>query len=274
MNLQKLDLSANKIEDEGGAAIGNNTSWLNLEVLILRRTDIGDKAATAIAMNHTWKSLRKLQLDSNTITENGAAEIGKNRCWVNLELLDLHQNKITDKGVTSIASCDVWTKLSTLELSSNKIDDKSVLMHLCSNETWKDLKVLMLQENPAELHDEDLLNMLKKIPSTKLEVFGVSNTKVDKALLYYLKYALPQNVVELALGNHGYSDINVGIIGSNTSWTQLRRLDLSKDRITDEAATQVLRNAFWTNLEVIDLSRNQIGGDVWWNLRKITSGKS
>ena len=268
VNLQRLDLSINKIGDDGGVAIGGNKSWPNLEELILRGTGIADKAAARIASNQTWKNLKTLHLAANKIGDDGASAIGRNKTWEKLETLDLHHNEIAQKGVMVIAHCETWTCLKTLELSSNKIDDKNALLHLCKNSTWRSLKALMLQGNPVKLQNEDIHDLIEGIRSTKLEVFGVAQMKLDQKFLQYLKYTLPRNVIEISLANRRYDDPAVEIISCNTTWTSLKFLDLSKNRITDEATMKITANKAWANLEEIDLSNNQLGGMCFAELEK------
>ena len=89
INLQKLDLSRNKISDEGAESIAKNKTWINLEEMVLRNTELSDKSAEMIAANDTWKNLKKLNLSSNKISDAGAEAIGKNSFWINLKELIL-----------------------------------------------------------------------------------------------------------------------------------------------------------------------------------------
>ena len=47
-SLKAIDLSSNKIGDQGASAIGKNTTWINLTTLNLSYNSIGDQGANAL----------------------------------------------------------------------------------------------------------------------------------------------------------------------------------------------------------------------------------
>ena len=277
IQLKKIDLSRNRIGEIGGEAIGKNKSWPNLEELILTSTEIGDKTAAIIANNETWKSLRKLQLSINKIGNAGAIAIGNSKLWANLEVLDLHENQIDNEGGRHIGGNDTWENLTMLGLSSNKITDKTVIWILSSKKIWKNLKILQFHNNPVDMQERDLLDVIEGIASKHLENLTLPSVYFDKDCLRILKYSNPENVTEILWNNKRYNDTNAAIIGGNTTWTNLKKIVLSKNKINDEGGMKVGINTVWNQLEELDLSHNKlgpkaasaIGNNVSWSKLKI-----
>ena len=256
--LRKLDLSKNVLGDEKGELIGKQRSWPNLEEISLHATNIGDKTAVAIACNPTWKNMKKIQLSQNTIGIAGAEAIGKNKIWENLESLDLYRNQIRDAGASCIGDNRNWKKLTFLNLGYNLIREYSTLMLFCSNTTWKNIKSLSFQGNPVELQDKDAISLIKSVVSEQLEALYLPQATFDNALLYYLKYAEPQTVIEISAHYKGYNKMTAGVIGGNLNWSNLKKLDLSKNLIADEGGVKIGSNVSWHNLEELDLSVNSL----------------
>ena len=276
INLRKLDLSLNNLGDEGGVIIANNKAWPNLEDLILVKTKIGNQTAESVANNQTWTKLKRLILGGNQIGNIGATGIGKSKLWADLEVIDLKENKIQDKGAAEIGENQSWTKLSTLDLSLNKIKDISTFFLLSKNKTWKDLKELMLQDNSVSLKNEDALVLLESIASSKLEVLKLPHIQFNKVLIECLKYSEHQSVTEVISKNSGISNQAACIIGSNTTWINLRKLHLPANVVEAEGGVKIGSNVAWINLEELDLTNNKIeakGGiaigenQSWKNLR-------
>ena len=258
-NLRKLDLSRNAIEEEGGEAIGGNKAWPHLEELTLTQTQIGDKTTIKVANNHIWKNMKKLELASNNIGDIAAREIGKSKIWVNLEVLNLQQNEIEDEGARTIGENNTWEKLKRLDLSSNKINEKQTIISLCGNGSWKDLKYLFLRENQAVLDATDALKAIGGVVSKSLEKIDLPRASFKRVLLQCLKYYDSESVVELPLSDNGYKALHAGIIGLNTTWTNLQTLILENNSIGHEGATALSKNTTWSSLRTLNLGYNSIG---------------
>lgn len=71
-------LSANKIGNEGAAAIAHNVVLSNLAELLLHGNQIGDQGALALASNVSWKSLRNFRIQSSQITSVGQSALKEN----------------------------------------------------------------------------------------------------------------------------------------------------------------------------------------------------
>ena len=285
VNLQKLNLSNNKIGDESGAVIGSNKSWAKLEELVLSHTEIGEKTVKAIAENSCWVNLKKLQLVSNKIADIGAMAIGKsniwtqleylnlqrneigdigaryigdNTCWKNLKVLALCFNRIGDSGAKAIAMNETWVKLEKFFFNSNKVKDRSTIALFCSHKTWKELRILELYDNPVEGLDANAFQVTEVVHSTKLSVLDLPQAKFDRDLLHYLACPSPKEIKEISLTDKGSTDLNAVAIGSNLTWINLKKLDLSFNQIGDEGGMKIGSNTTWVNLEELCLKDNNL----------------
>ena len=107
-----MQLTLNRIGDEGAKALANNTS---LTSLYLELSRIGHEGVKALANN---TSLTSLCLSSNNIDHEGAKALANN---TSLTSLDLRGNRIGDEGAKALANN---TSLTSLILYNNKIGDE------------------------------------------------------------------------------------------------------------------------------------------------------
>lgn len=228
--LKKLDLSNNKIEDKGSKAIGEAKSVTSVEELNLSHNKIGNKGAMAIGNNTSWVNLKKLLLHNNKIGDEGGETIGKNRTWVNLETLSLNENNIADYTIVEIANNTAWPKLKILHLKGNQLCEEAYV-YLINNPTWANTIEMDLEETSTRGR-EIVRNLMK---------------------------SSPESIYEIELSDKELFNISVTFIGRNTSWENLRRLDLSLNNIGIEGGVAIGGNKSWYKLEELDMSYNFIG---------------
>lgn len=281
INLKKLDLTGNLILGADYEAIAKNQSWPHLEELILRNTRIDDNTAIMMAKNETWKNLKKLDLslnsikpsggiaigknniwvkleelnlNGNVIQDEGATSIGENVCWKNLKELDLGMNKIGNKGAKSLANNTAWPCLEYINLGYNSITDANVVISICSNTTWVNLKTLRLLDNPVELQAKDMSLSIEGIASNSLQLLNFPRVEFNSELLHLLKRQ--ENVVNFILSDHKYTYDQLEVISHNTKWIDLKKLCLSNKLLKDDIGVAIGSNTAWNNLEELDLNRN------------------
>ena len=201
-NVLSLDLSCNKIGDEGAASLAALTQ---LRSLSLKYNDISSTGAARLA---TLANLQSLDLQSNYIGDDGIkslssiARLTSLNIWGNrvsakgaeylaslgdLAALVLSYNKIEDAGATFLAGLKNLTsleligngignegvaklaalaKLAVLRLSYNHIGDASPLSSLGNLECLEIVKGNNLTHQPPEIvakGDDALLNYLREI---------------------------------------------------------------------------------------------------------------
>eukprot|EP01132_Coremiostelium_polycephalum_P000312 gene312-401_t len=144
-NLHRLDLSNNKMRDEGATPI-THANWFNLTAIKLSNNKIGNTGAIAIA-HANWPKLTHLWLDNNQIGDHGAIAIANNaKNWPKLTQLCLNNNQIGDDGARAIANNEKnWPNLTHLGLSRNQIGDDGILAIAHAN--WPELTHLFLHRN-------------------------------------------------------------------------------------------------------------------------------
>ena len=130
-----LDLSHNKISDEGAKALSEalkvNTAlqWLGLDY-----NNISDEGAKALAeVLKVNTALQRLDLNSNKISDEGAKALAE-ALKVNsaLHRLDLRLNNISDEGAKALAEAlKVNTALQKLGLHGNKKISDAVAQQIC-----------------------------------------------------------------------------------------------------------------------------------------------
>ena len=203
-----------------------------------------------------WINLRKLNLSNNRLYDS-VEEIAKNQSWPHLEELILVNTNTDDRIAKLIAKNETWKNLKRLELASNKIE-LTGLTSICSSSIWKSLKVLRLEENSVQLQVKDIMQLVESLVSRSLELLSLPRVILNSQLLQYLKRPSPENVIEVTLTDRKYSDEQLAVIGSNRSWTNLKKLNLSMNKLTDVCGRIIGNNTAWCNLEELNLSRNQL----------------
>lgn len=227
-SLRSLNLTENSIGDEGAAAIGKNTSWVNLEELCLSFNQIGDKGAAALASNTSWIGLRKLYLTSNDIGDEGAVSIGNNIVWTSLEGLYLNQNHIKDKGALAIGSNPAWKNLLILDLSVNLIGDDGAIGLAGAEKVSGGLE------------------------ETKDEGNQIEEDKMKKTICK----SVWANLQTLNLRGNKIGDLGACAIAENMVWINLVALNLSQNEIRNEGALAISQNTKWKKLKRLSLHQN------------------
>ena len=153
-------------------------------------------------------------------------------------------------------------------MSSNKINNKQTVTFICSIESWKDLKYLFLRDNQAVLEVADILEAIEGVASKSLEEIDLPRARFERALLQCLKYNESESVIELPLSNKRYNALHAGIIGLNTTWTNLQTVSLGGNSIGNEGAVALSHDATWINLQTLNLEHNSIDAEEAASLKK------
>ena len=240
--LRKLDLSENRIDNEGAVLLGNQIEeTVSLEELILRNNRIGNVGSQAIGKAlGINRSIQVIDLSMNVVGDGGAFHIGNGLAENGtLTTLLLGRNQIGDFGCMTIGhalDADTLCRLEVLHLSRNRIGDVSCRALGNSLVSNRYLMILKLDRKSME---DDGGNALGRA------------LRENRALL------------ELWLEHNAISDAGGAAIGQGLARNpRLRKLWLGNNRIGDMGSTEIgmaLRSN--DQLESLGLDYNQISDD-------------
>ena len=248
--LLHLDLSYNKIGDEGATALakaleGNTT----LKKLILFSIQISDEGATALAEAMKGNTtMQTLYLSFNQISDKGATALAKAmKGNTTLQKLDLGSNQISDEGATALGQALMGnTTLQRLYLYKNKISDEGATALVQAMKGNTTLRHLHLGDN--EISDEGatalarLLHRMLSIYACGREITASGNSFVSDKGATALARALERNTTlqELWLCNNKISDETEGATALARALernTTLQELWLPNNNNSDEGVT-------------------------------------
>jgi uncharacterized protein (TIGR02996 family) len=130
-HLERLNLSANRISDDGVGALAESPSFAGLTELVVRceglqyDESIHASGAAALAGSRHLTRLRYLDLAGHYIGDGGLGAIARSPNTRSLEHLDVSHNDIGtlgDSGVEALVESPYFEKLKVLNLSRNKIE--------------------------------------------------------------------------------------------------------------------------------------------------------
>jgi uncharacterized protein (TIGR02996 family) len=114
VRVRELDLSFNRLGDQGVEALACNPSLSHLTKLNLKECGFADVGARALAGSTQLANLTALDLESNRITDDGALVLAASQSLPALQELIIGWNHLTDEGYGALAASDSFPKLTKL----------------------------------------------------------------------------------------------------------------------------------------------------------------
>ena len=114
-NLAELDLSANPLSSDGAVALAKSKHFVKLTALNLANTALYSSGAEALAKAKNLPALARLNLSGNQIRASGVVALVAAPFFSQLTHLDLSKNRITEAGARALAGVEE-TKLERLDL--------------------------------------------------------------------------------------------------------------------------------------------------------------
>ncbi|WP_264711384.1 leucine-rich repeat domain-containing protein [Wolbachia endosymbiont (group A) of Andrena haemorrhoa] len=223
-NLTSLDLSGNKIDDEGAKELAK---LANLTSLDLSSNKIGYEGVKELAQ---LKNLTSLNLSGNKIGSEGVKELTK---LANLTSLSLVNCGIGYKDIGELAQLK---NLTSLNLSSDKVSDKGVkeLAKLANLTSLSLISCLISVKGVKEL--AQFTNL------TSLDLSGNEIGSEDVKELAKLTHLTSLSLAGCGIGCKG--------IGELAQFTNLTSLDLSGNEIGSEDVKELAKLTHLTSLSL------------------------
>ena len=267
-NLMELNLSSNKISDQGISFLCSvvRDGHCNLTTLHLGFNDIQDQGVSQLseALRDANCKLTKLRLPGNYIRYQGASHLQDALKNANCKLtkLDLGGNSMGDIGVSRLSEAlkDVNCKLEKLDLVETDITDQGVF-HLCEalkNVNCK-LTNLDISANMISFHGALSMSVALKDVNCKLTKMNLEVNDIGNLGVFHLSDALKDenckftrlDLTGVKMGDEGLAHLCDALINENCLVTDL---DLSHNAITGQGVSYLqtaLRNK---NCKLLQLS--------------------
>ena len=260
--LKILNLSSNKISDDGALAISDyiksHTSLLELNLSMNTIYDDGARGiAEAIQVNTV---LQKLDLSTNEISDDGAAAISDNlKTNTLLQTLNMSGNYITSEGAKSFAEAiQVNTTLEKLDLSYNAVSDDGVAAISDNLKINSSLQELNISHNSITNKGIKLIAKVIQINSTLQNIDISKNWISTKGLVYFME-AVKNNctlqVVNITHNNvtrSGFTSIKQCIenlqhpIQIYASWNEINESGKLVAKISTSCAPDNIEDDVWS----------------------------
>ena len=267
-NLMELNLSSNKISDQGVSFLCSvvRDGHCTLNTLDLGSNKIQDQGVSQLseALRDANCKLTKLMLPGNYITYQGASHLRDALKNANCKLtkLDLGGNSMGDIGVSRLSEAlkDVNCKLEKLDLVETDITDQGVF-HLCEalkNVNCK-LTKLDISANMISFHGALSMSVALKDVNCKLTKMNLEVNDIGNLGVFHLSDALKDenckftrlDLTGVKMGDEGLAHLCDALINENCLVTDL---DLSHNAITGQGVSYLqtaLRNK---NCKLLQLS--------------------
>ena len=248
---------------------------------ILKKLNLGPNSLSQLGLEvfleYKLNALEEVDLSRCSIDGKGLADICNITEWKSLQRIDLSKyNSIGNNGCFILSCNQTWKNLKSLILKESKIRSDGIIK-LVESQNWPELEEIHLSRN--EIDDQGALAFASSTTWTKLKKIYLESNKIGpEGGAAIGNNVLWKDLEELSLSNNPIGDKGAISIGSNTSWNKLRILNLSHNKFGDEGAAAIGKNSTWTNLEVLSLMSNPIGdlgfkrivsNPTWVNLSKI-----
>ena len=266
--LQELNMSINKITNEGAKMIGEAIKVnKTLQKLDISGNSISDDVSSAISDGVKCNiSLQELDMSSNKVTNEGAKMIGE-AIKVNktLQKLDISGNSISDDGSSAISDgvkCNI--SLQELDMSSNKVTNEGAKMIGEAIKVNKTLQKLYITHN--RISDDGAAAISDGLKcNISLQQLNMSWNKItnDGAKMIGEAIKVNKTLQKLYITGNSISDDGAAVISDGLKCNiSLQELNMSWNKITNEGA-KMIGEAIKVNktLQKLDISHNSISDD-------------
>jgi uncharacterized protein (TIGR02996 family) len=264
--LSTLDLTANKIGDEGVKALVASPHLAQLTTLLLARNEIGQDGGQWLASSPHLARLSTLDLTSNTIGATGAQALAASPHLTQLTTLRLVLNRIGAAGAQALASSPYLVRLSTLDLDSNEIGDEGAGA-LAASPPLARLATLVLAGNEITATGAQALAASPHL--THLSTLDLSHNEIDDDGARALAVS-PHlgRLSTLRLSSSWIGDTGAQALAASPHLAGLRTLDLAGNKISEAVVRALTVSPHLARLSSLNLAGNETGDVNAANLRR------
>ena len=242
--LTVLDISGNNIDSDAANDIAIVLSCnCKLKRLYLQGSNLKVDGVIKIAKGlRGTASLITLNVSNNDISDEAADDIATIFSHNSkLQVVELHGNMFQHIGITKMAKAlQTISTLTVFSISDNRIGSKAAKdIAIVLNRNTK-LKVLCMGKNCLEDHGiTEIMNALQN--SLTLRILDISQNNINQNAVKDIAAILYQStqLCQLYLGKNCLQNGIMEIMHSLRNITTLTVLDISENRITDEAADMI-----------------------------------
>ena len=264
LSLVKLDVSCNRILDEGATAISACLKVNN----ILQEVNLSDSEITSLgairiaAAIQLGGALQKLDISHNMISDEGALAFSdflkKNNI---LQELNMSENDITSVGAVSMAKAmQINNKIWKLDISHNTISDEGAA---AVSDCLK--KNNILQELNMSYNDITSAGAIRIAEATqlhnKVQKLDISHNIIsDEGALAISDCLKKSNILQLNLSENSITSLGaVSIAEAMQLNNKIWKLDISCNAISNEGATAISEWLKMNNvLQELNLSKTKV----------------
>jgi uncharacterized protein (TIGR02996 family) len=118
--LERLNLGANDLDDEGVAALAAAPRLAGLRNLGLGANNLGRPAAAALAASPHLRRLEEVNLGANYLDDEAVRLLAASPASASLRVLDLRHNEFGDAGALALAASPYLGGLRSLDVTTNR----------------------------------------------------------------------------------------------------------------------------------------------------------
>jgi len=244
-----LEEKTGKMEAAITAALSDDLATLKLSGKYL-----GADEALILSRSERLKTVRTLDLSDNQIPDEGLVALFQSDNLSGVTSLNLGINFITGKGVQDVAQLEspAMTHLKSLTLSDNRVTD-SAGAELVRSPHFQELEVLDLGWNEIGNETAAALGQTGTLPKLRrgyIDAEGIRGLLGGKVAL---------GLRELNLSANKLNDEAIGLLAGFERWASLEVLRVSQNLFGDEGAKALGESAGLAGLTQLYMGRNAFG---------------
>jgi Ran GTPase-activating protein (RanGAP) involved in mRNA processing and transport len=257
--LETLKAANNPFGDEFIEKLSAYFSNSTLSTLDVSNTDMSEEGAQALAAALPRSRLRQLDLSENNLSLLSSSfwqAIGNTTL---LEEMDLSETQLDD-GQAALTAYVSKAKLNVLHFSGNPFTDQGMFLIV---QNTQNSTISSIYFNRNFLTNKGLALISTVLSKTPLQTLGIANCKsFTPQGLGKLVVNLPNVSFTLDLSGNDLGNKVAKVFGTvlNGTKNSIKTINLSENRLTDEAGMELVR--LFSQAESLKLDRNYLTGRV------------